>query len=101
MSKYEFNDLIDGSISTTSNPILTQTHSYLNGIQVNHTGINNHTSINTNYLISIPDGEITFEELNKTMNTLSNAVVHMQTKIKDLEKKKESEKINKRNIFKK
>lgn len=43
------------------------------------------TGYNTNYVISIPDSEITFEELNRTMNTLSNAVVHMQKKIAAME----------------
>lgn len=110
MSKLEFNDLIVKGSSDTTN-INPQTHAqaytYLGGTDpyasvtgsIGHTNYLNGT--NTSYLINIPDGEVTFEELNITMNTLSNAVVHMQTKIKDLEKKKESEKINKRNIFKK
>ena len=74
--------------STTSNlpafvqkPTLTNSYTYLTGMD----GIGSATSSNTNYLISIPDGEITFEELNRTMNTLSNAVAHMQTKIAVME----------------
>jgi len=63
-------DLITTSNST---PILSHTYNYLSSTDL--------TGGNTNYLISIPDGEITFEELNRTMNTLSNAVAHMQTKI--------------------
>ena len=62
-----------------SNPILTQTYTYLGGTDGTFTGGN------TNYLISIPDGEITFEELNRAMKTLSNAVVHMQSKMAVME----------------
>ena len=73
----QFLDAGDASNSTTSNrmPILTHTYNYRYGMDGNGTGGN------TNYLISIPDGETTFEELNRAMKTLSNAVVHMQSRI--------------------
>ena len=102
MSKYEFNDLI-------GNP--ANNHKYLTDINtgtsttigtegsIAHTGSS--YGLSTTYAIDIPNGEISFSELNKSMNVLKNAFDHIQIKIKALEQNKESEKINKRNIFKK
>jgi len=101
MSKYEFNDLI-------GNP--ANNHKYLTDINTgtsttigtaSSTSIGSSYGLSTTYTIDIPDGEISFSELDESMNVLKNAFDHIQIKIKALEQNKESEKINKRNIFKK
>ena len=110
MSKYEFNDLankpdnnykyltdINTGTSTTTGAIIGTESSYP-GTAI---GTTSSYPIGSYYTINIPDGEISFSELNESMNVLKNAFDHIQTKIKALEQNKESEKINKRNIFKK
>ena len=76
--------VLGGSNNTTSN---SMAYTYIAGTDGTFTGSNTNylTGSNTNYLISIPDGEITFEELSRAMKTLSNAVVHMQSKMAVME----------------
>ena len=111
MSKYEFNDLvnhpannnhkyltdINTGTSTTTGATIGNESSYP-GTAI---GTTSSYPIGSYYTINIPDGEISFSELNESMNVLKNAFDHIQIKIKALEQNKESEKINKRNIFKK
>jgi hypothetical protein len=106
MGKYEFNDLIGSTNDDYNNYNYLQntntgTNTAIGTLISSSNGLSTTNGLNTTYVVDIPDGEISLSELNEKMNVLKNAFDHIQIKIKALEQNKESEKINKRNIFKK
>lgn len=104
MGKYEFNDLIGSTNDDYNNYNYLQNTNTGTNIAINTSSgplISSSNGLNTTYVVDIPDGEISLSELNERMNMLKKAFDHIQMKIKALEQNKESEKINKRNIFKK
>jgi hypothetical protein len=106
MGKYEFNDLIGSTNDDYNNYNYLQntntgTNTAIGTLISSSNGLSTTNGLNTTYVVDIPDGEISLSELNEKMNMLKKAFDHIQMKIKALEQNKESEKINKRNIFKK
>ncbi len=54
--------------------------------------------LSTDYRVSIPNGEVTLDELNKAMKILSNAVDHVKTKMAVMESIEEKSKCKPRKL---
>ena len=89
--KYNY---ITGTGGYTTNEIIGTSTGTISSI--GHTGSS--YGLSTTYAVDIPDGEVTLDELNKAMKTLSNAVDHVKTKMAVMESIEEKSKCKPRKL---